>query len=115
MAYLHVFSYSPRRGTLAAQFPDQVDASVKRSRSKRMRLLGQSKKERFRLRFIEKELEALVLNQPGPESGYKVALTGNYIPVFIEADKALVNHLVNVRVVRVTREGTWGKLTSILN
>jgi len=115
LAYLHVFSYSPRPGTPAACFQDQVDSLVKKARSLRLRELGLQMKEAFRSRFIGKDLDALVLNQSGPGEGYKVALTGNYIPVFIEAGDPLVNHMVSVRVVRVAKEGTWGRFISVLN
>jgi threonylcarbamoyladenosine tRNA methylthiotransferase MtaB len=115
LAYLHVFSYSPRPGTPAAGFQDQVDALVKKARSRRLRELGQQMKDAFRSRFIGMDLDALVLNQSGPGEGYKVALTGNYIPVFIEAGEALVNHMIRVRLSRVTKEGAWGRPISVLN
>ena len=70
LAYLHVFSYSPRPGTPAALLPDQVDGSLKKVRSQRLRLLGQRKKEAFRSGFLAKDLEGLVLNQPGPDHGW---------------------------------------------
>ncbi|MGA1841342.1 MAG: tRNA (N(6)-L-threonylcarbamoyladenosine(37)-C(2))-methylthiotransferase MtaB, partial [bacterium] len=61
LAYLHVFSYSPRPGTPAALFSDQVDGSVKKARSQSLRRLGQKKKEAFRSGFLGKDLEGLVL------------------------------------------------------
>lgn len=115
LAYLHIFSYSPRPGTPAALFPDQVDGAVKKARSQRLRRLGQRKKEAFRSRFLGKDLEGLVLNQPGPVPGYRVVLTGNYIPVFVQTGRELVNHMVIVKVQRLTKNGMWGKVTSVLN
>jgi threonylcarbamoyladenosine tRNA methylthiotransferase MtaB len=115
LAYLHVFNYSPRPGTTAALLPNQLDGFVKKSRSQHLRRLGQKKKEAFRSRFLGKELEGLVLNQTGPKTGYKVALTGNYIPVFVEAGMDLVNHMVIVKALKLTKNGIWGNVTSVLN
>jgi len=115
VAYLHVFSFSPRPGTPAARFPDPVDAWIKKARSRQMRLLGRQKRRVFRSRFIGKELEALVLNQAGPKPGYRVALTGNYIPVFVEAGEDRVNHMVMVRVLKVDKNEAWGSVISVLN
>jgi threonylcarbamoyladenosine tRNA methylthiotransferase MtaB len=114
LAYIHVFSYSPRPCTSAAYFPDQVNGSVKKARSQHLRRLGQQKKAAFRSSFIGKELEGLVLNQSAPKSGYQVAITGNYIPVFIKAGEDLVNHMISVKVLKVTDDAVWGKLVSVL-
>ena len=115
LAYLHVFSFSPRSGTPAAGFSDQVDGWVKKARSRQMRLLSRQKRIVFRSRFIGKELEALVLNQAGPKPGYRVALTGNYIPVFVEAGQAQVNHMVMVKLLKVNKHEAWGSVISIVN
>ncbi|MBN2372999.1 tRNA (N(6)-L-threonylcarbamoyladenosine(37)-C(2))-methylthiotransferase MtaB [bacterium] len=114
LAYLHVFSYSPRPGTLAELMPDQVDIQTKKERSLYLRRIGRIKRGMFRSRFIGKELKGLVLNQSAPEPGYKVALTGNYIPVYIKAGADKFNKMVMVRVEKVAEEGTWGKITAVL-
>ncbi len=115
LAYLHVFSYSPRPGTPAALLPDHVDGGAKKARSLCLRLLGRRKKEAFRSRFSGKELEGLVLNQSGPEPGYNVVLTGNYIPVFVKTGADLINRMVMVEVQKVTEDAVWGKITAILD
>ena len=45
LTYFHVFPYSSRRTTAAAELPDQVPDVVKKSRSRRMRELGGQKKQ----------------------------------------------------------------------
>ena len=47
ITYLHVFPFSPRKGTPAATLPDQVDAATIKNRSFRLRHLGKQKKENF--------------------------------------------------------------------
>ena len=46
-AYLHVFPYSPRKGTAAASFPDQVESKVIKARAAEIRHLGQQKRMSF--------------------------------------------------------------------
>ena len=77
--------------------------------------MGQRKKEVFRYRFLNKDIEALVLNLAGPKPGYRVALTGNYIPVYVKAGQADLNRLVIVHIEKIDKKGTWGSIASILN
>jgi threonylcarbamoyladenosine tRNA methylthiotransferase MtaB len=56
---LHVFRYSPRRGTPAAGFPDQVPAAVKNQRSQEMIRLGKKLSLNFHRGFIGREVEVL--------------------------------------------------------
>ncbi|MGA1844801.1 MAG: tRNA (N(6)-L-threonylcarbamoyladenosine(37)-C(2))-methylthiotransferase MtaB [bacterium] len=113
LAYLHVFSYSPRPGTPAALMPCQVDGVVKKERSAHLRRIGREKRAAFRSRFLGRDLEALVLGQAGPRRGYRTALTGNYIPVFVEAGEEMVNRLVMVRPQRITPAGVWGTVAGV--
>jgi len=113
LAYLHVFSFSPRPGTPAATMPCQVDGVAKRERGRHLRRIGQEKRAAFRSRFLGREIEALVLGQAGPRLGYRTALTGNYIPVFVEAGPELVNCLVMVKPHRITPAGAWGMVTGV--
>lgn len=114
LAYLHVFSFSPRPGTPAALMPCQVNGVIKKERSRHLRRIGQEKRAAFRSRFLGRDLEALVLGQAGPRRGYRVALTGNYIPVFVESGAELVNHLVMVKPHRITPAGAWGTVTAVV-
>jgi threonylcarbamoyladenosine tRNA methylthiotransferase MtaB len=114
LSYLHVFSFSPRPGTPAAGMPCPVDGVTKRDRSAHLRRIGQGKRGAFRSRFLGREIEALVLGQAGPRKGYRAALTGNYIPVFVEAGPEMVNRLVMVKPLRITSAGVWGAVTGVV-
>ena len=52
---LHIFSYSPRQGTRAAEMPDQVPGTVKRARSRELRALGQ----RLKRDALEQQLDSV--------------------------------------------------------
>ena len=78
--YLHVFSYSDRRGTEAARrpLPRVAPAEVHR-RTARLRRLGAAKQLAFRAAQVGRELEVLWLERG--ERGRPVGLADNYVPV----------------------------------
>jgi threonylcarbamoyladenosine tRNA methylthiotransferase MtaB len=99
--FLHVFSWSPRPGTPAAGYPDRVDGATIRERSARMRRLGRALAFRFRKRFEQRRLDAVVLG-PRREDGRLRALTDNFIEVTLEPASARRGDLVRIEMERVT-------------
>jgi len=79
--YLHVFTYSARPGTPAAEMPNQVPVHAARERNRILRELASEKKLAFMRSFVGKKLEAITLNVVGSdESGeFTEALTENYL------------------------------------
>ena len=77
-AYLHVFSYSPRPGTPAAELPDQVDEEVKSARSRELRRLSVALARRFGAQRLGRELEVLVERRPG-RAGRRAGVSGEYL------------------------------------
>jgi len=75
--YLHVFTYSPRPGTPAAKFPDQVPIRVAHERNRELRELAARKNHAFRHSFIGREIEVITLKQH--ESTSTEALSDNYL------------------------------------
>ena len=66
--YLHVFPYSPRPGTPAAQFPDQVDRETIKRRAEALRSAGR-KQKLHHLRSVIGEKDELLVEQDG-QTGY---------------------------------------------
>jgi len=108
LAYLHVFSYSRRKGTPAAKFPDQIAPPVKKQRSLLMRRLGMEKWRRFREGFLGQTLSILV--EKGKRKGVYSGLAGNYIRAYIRDGKELENRLVRVKASSLQGKGVWGEL-----
>jgi len=96
--YLHVFTYSSRPGTPAADAPDQVPVVVRRERNRILRQLADSKNLDFRKRMVGKRLLAVTLNSP------YTAMSDNYLN--IELTKPLPrNQLIEVEIGSVTESG----------
>jgi len=79
--YLHVFSFSPRPGTPAAQLRDAVEAVKIRERARALRALGERKAAAFRSSQLGQTLRALTLGRS--KDNCTEALTGNYLKVRI--------------------------------
>jgi threonylcarbamoyladenosine tRNA methylthiotransferase MtaB len=79
--YLHVFSFSARPGTKAADLGAPVPAGIARERARALRALGQQKAAAFRKLQAGTSLRALTLKR-GRDT-WTEALTGNYLKVRI--------------------------------
>jgi len=79
--YLHVFTYSARPGTPAAEMQNQVPVHIARERNRILRELASEKKLAFMRSFIGKRVEAITLNVIGndAEGEFTEALTDNYL------------------------------------
>ncbi len=97
IAYLHVFPYSGRPGTVATGLPGKVDERVKKRRGDILRKLGKEKRDAFARRFVGKKLSVLVENKKDKDTGLLRGFSDNYIPVIIEnGNSSLVNRVLNV-------------------
>ncbi len=105
LAYLHVFPYSRRPGTVAAEMAGQVPAKVKEERVARLRRLDEELRRAFRARFVGRVRPVLVERW---RRGEARGLTDNYIPVCFPAPRNLANQVVRVRLVACEDKGMLG-------
>jgi len=107
---LHVFSYSPRPGTAAAQFPQQVNGKVKKERTQRMIELGQRLSQAFHQRFVGQTLNVLWESSVGADQhGLRwVGYTDNYIRVQANGPVDLANQITATEIVGATADGVTG-------
>ena len=108
LTYLHVFSYSPRPGTVAASW-QQVNGKVKKERSGLLRDLSSRKNTNFRRLFVGKECEAIVIKKK--EGGAEV-LTSNYFKVFIPSCSQDEGKEVRVKIRKVDTGKTTGQIVN---
>ncbi len=96
--YLHVFTYSERPGTPAAEHPDQVPLPVRKERNRVLRELAAAKNRAFRERMVGRTLSAVTLHENG------AALTGNYLKVELARSRE-PNAIVDLEIGGVTASG----------
>jgi threonylcarbamoyladenosine tRNA methylthiotransferase MtaB len=93
--YLHVFTYSERPGTPAAEMPEQVPVRERRRRNRVLRELAAAKNLEFRRSMIGKRLSVVTLERGA------VALSSNYLKVEL-AEAREPNRLIEVEIGGVT-------------
>jgi threonylcarbamoyladenosine tRNA methylthiotransferase MtaB len=110
ITYLHIFPFSKRPGTPAAQFSGQVNGLVIRDRSKRLRELGRQKRRQFYQDFIGKSSMVLVERKRDRISGLLKGYSRNYLPVLIKGGNELMSREVKVQISQVSREKLYASL-----
>ena len=99
ISYIHVFTYSKRKGTLAADMPDQISQNIKKARNTRLTELAKSKNLEFIKSQSGQELDILVEFVRDRRTGMLKGLTHNYIPILIDGSDDLKNSFVKVKIV----------------
>jgi threonylcarbamoyladenosine tRNA methylthiotransferase MtaB len=99
LTYLHVFSYSPRPGTPAAEMQGHVPDAMIARRARELRALGEEKKSAFRAAQAGSILRVLTLHRDGEDFAgpWTRALSGNYVDVRV-AGRWPANQFLNVQV-----------------
>jgi threonylcarbamoyladenosine tRNA methylthiotransferase MtaB len=93
--YLHVFTYSARPGTPAAERPGQVPVAVARERNRALREIASKKKAAFMRSQVGTVVEAITLQSDGAD--FTEALTDNYLKMKILGHRA-ANRWMDVKV-----------------
>jgi threonylcarbamoyladenosine tRNA methylthiotransferase MtaB len=103
ISYLHVFTYSERENTPAAEMPGAVAGSQRADRSKMLHILSDKK----RRKFYEDNLgsTARVLFENDVENGMMHGFTENYIRVTAKYDPLLVNELKTLHLKSINEKG----------
>ncbi|MGV3509824.1 MAG: MiaB/RimO family radical SAM methylthiotransferase, partial [Sphingobacteriaceae bacterium] len=103
ISYLHVFTYSERENTLAAEMAGSVPGAQRADRSKMLHILS-DKKRRV---FYESQLgkQAQVLFEGDEKDGLMHGFSKNYVKVVAKYDPVLVNELKWVKLESISPEG----------
>lgn len=108
-ARIHVFPYSPREGTKAAQMPGQLSREAKERRARALIALGDEVALRYRQGWLHREAQVLLEEQDG--QGDWLGYTPEYIQVRVPACPAChQGALLTVRLAGLTDEGMAGEI-----
>jgi threonylcarbamoyladenosine tRNA methylthiotransferase MtaB len=111
ISYLHVFPFSPRKGTPAADFKGQVDIATIKERARKLRELGKNKKNLFYRSFIGKELTVLSEGWESEQDKTIKGLTDNYMKVVMHSEKPVRNEFIRVIAEKTHRDYLVGKIS----
>lgn len=109
---LHVFKYSKRTGTPAAEMDEQVSPQTKNSRSEKLRELGGRLTKEYYQSFVGQTLEVLFEEEEDQSTGMLTGVTPNYIRVYLDSnDQELKGQTVHVKMVELYQnDGVIGQL-----
>ena len=95
VSYLHVFPFSPRKGTPAFYYDDKVDPQIIKQRCAQMRKLDIIKREAFIIANMNKKLKGLIQNKTDKKTGMLKAVTSNYLTIFLNNQADLKGKIIN--------------------
>jgi len=109
LTYLHVFSFSSRPGTAAADLGNQVPEQVIARRARELRAHGEKKKAAFQAVQSGRTLRALTLNRSGEDASgrWTRALSSNYLDVRVPGVWP-ANRFLALRISGVTNDRLTG-------
>ena len=108
LTHMHVFKYSPRKGTPAATMENQVDPSTKHDRSEKLLQLNEENFNKFGQKMLDKEFNVLFEQKVG-DNKYE-GLTENYVKVIVESDNDISEQILKVKIKDVKNEFLEGIL-----
>ncbi len=108
LSKMHIFKYSKRTGTKAAEMPFQVDGLIKEERSKKLIELNNALEVEFMEKFLGREMRVLYEEAISGKENTYVGYTENYIKVITESDENLEGKIVPTKLVAVKQENMEG-------
>ncbi len=110
----HVFTYSPRPGTVAAMMKNQIPHVQKAERSRFIRSLLMDLQQKYYRCFLQKELDILWESAQQQENGsWRLkGISDNYIRVYATYPKNLCNQISKVCMIEAAPSGIFGNILS---
>ena len=98
---IHVFKYSPRKGTPAAEYENQIKPEEKEKRSQLMLALSDNLEKQYFQSYIGREMEVLYEQELHDKVGYIEGLTKNYIRVMSKGSIELKGSLKATKLEKI--------------
>jgi threonylcarbamoyladenosine tRNA methylthiotransferase MtaB len=95
---IHVFKYSPRKGTPAADSKEQIDGNIKNIKSEKLIKLGDELMAKFYSKFIDSNLHVLFEEETHKENEFIEGYTTNYIRVKAKNKPSIIGNIANVKI-----------------
>ncbi|AID44911.1 tRNA-t(6)A37 methylthiotransferase [Candidatus Arthromitus sp. SFB-mouse-NL] len=105
---MHVFKYSKRNGTKAAEMENQVDVHIKEKRSKSLIDLNKLNKIDFQKKYLGQTLDVLYCTELSDNNGV-YGYTKNYIKVVLNDEKKYLGKIVSTRIVDLENDHLIGQ------
>ena len=107
---MHIFKYSPRKGTPAARNKNQVDGNIKEERSNKLIELSNKNEEEYNKQLIGKKVSVLFEEE---KTGLYKGHTQNYILIYCNSEKDLSNKIIEVKCEKLENNQLFGKISTM--
>lgn len=102
---MHIFKYSPRKGTKAAQMKQQIDGAKKEERSHKLIELSDENEKSYNKKYVGKTVEVLFEEK---KDNYYKGHTKNYLLAYLSEENVkdikIENQIIKVRCIEGTKE-----------
>jgi len=106
LSEMHIFSYSQRPGTKAAEMTNQIDKDIKRERAQEAKKIAMEMSKNFRKSQIGKAVEVLFEQE---KNGFMIGHSSNYLEIKVK-DKTERNVLKKVKITEIKNESLYGEI-----
>lgn len=103
VSYLHVFTYSERANTLAAEMENKIPMETRRKRNEMLRNLSEKKKRRFYNQFLGRYRS--VLFEVSKDKNMMTGFTDNYVKIETPLQPDMINKIASVQLMRIGDNG----------
>lgn len=103
VAYLHVFTYSERDNTPAAEMQGVISVEERRRRNEMLRILSEKKKRAFYEKYIGSE--QYVLFEAHKDKNKLTGFTENYLKIEMPFEPGIINKIGKVKLIAVNKNG----------
>lgn len=110
LSKMHIFKYSKRAGTKAADMPFQVDGNLKEERSKALIELNHKNEVEFMEGFIGRTMSVLYEEKVSESENSYVGYTENYLKVITNSSEDISGKIVPTKVISVEAEHMIGEV-----
>lgn len=105
---IHVFKFSPREGTPAAKYKNQVPPPIKEQRSKIIAEIAQEQETAFKTKFLNKKMDVLFEQGFNEEKDSYEGLTDNYIRVVAVSNEDIKGKILTVELKKLKEDHVEG-------
>lgn len=107
---IHIFKFSPREGTPAARFENQINPQIKEERSKIINKIALKNEEMYRTQFIGKYMKILYEQNYGKDKNYYEGLTDNYLKVIAKSNEDIRGKILDTILKKAEKDCIKGTI-----
>jgi threonylcarbamoyladenosine tRNA methylthiotransferase MtaB len=107
---MHIFKFSPRKGTRAAEMKAQIDGDTKEQRSSKLIVLSSLNEAEFMQKFVGRTMDVLYEHLNDKETNKYEGHTQNYVKVITEYNRDVEGQILNTKIIDSNEEFIIGKI-----